>query len=243
LQNFALTFNWDAVGPEHFWSLGVEEHFYLFWPFAVYFLSNENLKKLIIGVIAGAFLLRVWMVNEGYSTFYFTFTRFDSLAAGALLALLEQKNYFTKKNAGRFALLLGLLFLPAVFMWVRFTGEGNNYIQIFKFLLFSFIYFSFVGIVVSLDENHFLNKLLRTKFLNYTGKISYGLYVYHLFVYQFCNSFLQVKNVFADFAIKFAVTYLLSTMSFYLFESSFLKLKKYFEYGRKKESHGGLARG
>lgn len=235
LQNFALTFNWNAAGPEHFWSLGVEEHFYLFWPLAVYFLSNTALKRLSIGIIVASLLLRVWMVNQGYSVFYFTFTRFDALAAGALLALLELKNYFTKRNAAKFAGLLAVLFVPAVMMWTLFTGEGNNYIQIFKFLLFSFVYFSFIGLVVCLDQNHFLNRILNTKFLNYTGKISYGLYVYHLFVYQLCNRFLHLENLILEFVIKFAATFLLSTLSFYLFESSFLKLKKYFEYDRKKK--------
>jgi peptidoglycan/LPS O-acetylase OafA/YrhL len=99
LQNFAITFNWDSVGPVHFWSLAVEEHFYLFWPVVVYLFSTKNLSRVIIGIIIGALLLRIFMLNNGYGVFYFTFTRFDSLAIGALLAIAELRNSFRKENS------------------------------------------------------------------------------------------------------------------------------------------------
>jgi peptidoglycan/LPS O-acetylase OafA/YrhL len=44
LQNLAVTFEWDFAGPGHFWSLAVEEHFYLFWPFLIYFLTQRGIK-------------------------------------------------------------------------------------------------------------------------------------------------------------------------------------------------------
>lgn len=235
LQNFARTFNWDAAGPEHFWSLGVEEHFYLFWPLAIYLLSIKNLKRLIIGIIIGALVLRVIMTKYGYSTFYFTFTRFDALAAGALLAVLELKNTFTKKNAAKFLLLLAGLFVPTIILWTFFTSEGNYLIQMFKFLLFSFIYFSVIGYILCIDDSHFVNRVLKSKGFAYTGKISYGLYVYHIFAYKLCNEFLKINNVFMDLLLKFAMTFALATLSFYLFESSFLKLKRYFEYATSRK--------
>ena len=51
LQNFALTFNWDSAGPMHYWSLGVEEHFYLFWPVLVYFVDTKHISKVIYFII------------------------------------------------------------------------------------------------------------------------------------------------------------------------------------------------
>ena len=94
LQNFARTFDWNVIGPNHFWSLAVEEHFYLFWPFIIFFFSRKNLVRITFGIILFAMVLRAFMLGDGYSVFIFTFTRFDTLAIGALLAVLELKNYF-----------------------------------------------------------------------------------------------------------------------------------------------------
>jgi peptidoglycan/LPS O-acetylase OafA/YrhL len=236
LQNFANTFNWNSAGPSHFWSLAVEEHFYLFWPFVVYLFSPKNLTRIIVGIIIGALFLRIYMLNLGYGVFYFTFTRFDSLAVGALLAILELKNYFKKENTKYFLILLGSIFIPTLILWSFFTREGNVYIQMFKDPLLTFIYFSIIGFLLCIKENHPLNSLLKTRFFSYTGKISYGLYVYHPLAYYICMKFIDVKNVMLSFFIGVIMTYLISTLSFYLFESSFLKFKKYFEYKRSKET-------
>jgi peptidoglycan/LPS O-acetylase OafA/YrhL len=236
LQNFAITFDWNAVGPNHFWSLAVEEHFYLFWPFVVYLFSRKNLTRIIIGIIISALFLRIYMLNNGYGVFYFTFTRFDSLAIGALLAMLELKKYFKNENSKYFLILLFSIFLPTIVMWTYFTGEGNIYIQTFKELLLAFIYFSIIGFLLSIKENHPLNRLLKTKFFSYTGKISYGLYVYHPLAYSICIIFLDIENVLLSFVLGLILTYLISSLSFYLFESSFLRFKKYFEYNRKHKT-------
>lgn len=233
LQNFAETFNWNVNGPEHFWSLAVEEHFYLFWPFIVYLFSNKNLTKIIIGIVIGAMLLRTFMINNGYEVFYFTFTRFDSLAIGAFLAILEQQNFLQEKNSKLFLFLLIGLFVPTVAMWIFFTGEANKYIQIFKFLFLSSIYFSIIAYLLCIKGDSPLNKILKTKFFSYTGKISYGLYVYHPLVYSICKRFLDSRYIEVNFFIRIIFTYLIAALSYHFFESSFLKMKKYFEYNKK----------
>jgi peptidoglycan/LPS O-acetylase OafA/YrhL len=236
LQNFASTFNWDAVGPNHLWSLAVEEHFYLFWPFIVYFFSPKNLTKIIVGIIVGALFLRIYMLNDGYGVFYFTFTRFDSLAIGALLAILEMKNYFKNENAKYFLILLFLIFVPTILMWTYFAGEGNFYIQTFKYLFISLVYFSIIGFLLSIKENHAINGVLKTRLFSYTGKISYGLYVYHPIAYSICITFIHLDNIMLNFVAGLIMTYLMASVSFYLFESPFLRLKKYFDYNKNQQT-------
>ena len=230
LQNFATTFNWNASGPSHFWSLAVEEHFYLFWPFIVYLFSNKNLTKIILGIILGAMILRAIMVSYEYEVFYFTFTRFDSLAIGSFLAILEQRNVFIRQNSNKFLMILVCLLIPTIIMWTYFTGTGNTYIQVFKFSFLSFIYFSIIGFVLCIENNHIINRVLKTHFFSYTGKISYGLYVYHPFAYSICAMLIDFDNILLNLVMRFIMTYLISSLSFHLFESSFLRLKKYFEY-------------
>jgi len=239
LQNFASTFDWSGwitpLGLGHFWSLAVEEHFYLFWPFVIYFVSEKNLKKVIISVIFTAFLLRVIMVNEGLNVFYFIFTRFDSLAIGALLALIEIRYSFKTIKSYKFLVLVAVLLVPTIFIWINFTGEGNNILQVCKYLLLSFTYFSMIGFILTLNSNNVLNKILKSSFFTFTGKISYGLYVYHPLVFYFSGIYLNSNSLFIDIITHFGLTYLVSSISYYMFEIKFLKLKKYFDYNRQKE--------
>jgi len=88
LQNFPMAFNaTDLVGPNHFWSLAVEEQFYLVWPFLILFWPRRWLTQAMWGTIVLSTLLRVVVVHTDVSPFYLTFTRLDGLAAGGLLAL------------------------------------------------------------------------------------------------------------------------------------------------------------
>jgi len=94
---FNLT-NYSSGFFGHLWSLAVEEQFYLVFPFIVYFLNKEALKKLVIAIIIICPLIRLWaavvgvhMVTNRYWLGEFlytnTFCQADALAAGALLAL------------------------------------------------------------------------------------------------------------------------------------------------------------
>src|SRR6185312_9939234 len=94
LQNFARTFNWSFSGPSHFWSLAVEEHFYLIWPAVVYFVYRLSMKKFLYvtyAMIIIPIIIRFYMLSNNYNTNYFTLTRVDQLAMGSLLAILERK--------------------------------------------------------------------------------------------------------------------------------------------------------
>ena len=94
------------------------------------------------------------------------------------------------------------------------------------------MYFATIGFILSIREGHLINRFLRTKFLNYTGKISYGLYVYHPLVYLICSKYVDTEYLALNFIIRLVISYLIAGFSYHFFESAFLKLKKYFEYNR-----------
>jgi peptidoglycan/LPS O-acetylase OafA/YrhL len=229
LQNFAMTFNWKFDGPAHFWSLAVEEHFYFFWPFLVFFLNNKKIAIASSSIIIMAFIVRLLLVNHHYEVYYFTFCRIDELAVGALLAILETRNKLVKENANKFLLLFTLIIIPTIIIWVFYTGSGNQVLQVFKFILLSFSYFSIIGFVVSIDENHPIKRLLKGKPLLYSGKISYGLYVYHPICFWILSRFVDIPNV-IFLILAFGSAYLVATISYYTIELKFLKLKKFFQY-------------
>jgi peptidoglycan/LPS O-acetylase OafA/YrhL len=230
LQNFAMTFEWSVNGPNPYWSLAVEEHFYLFWPVIIYVFDTKKLYQVIYLIIIAAFGLRIIMLLEGYEVFYFTFTRFDSLAVGALLALWETKNIFKKTQAPIFLFALIGISIPTIVIWTYFSGESNLWIQILKYVVVSGAFFAFLGYLLSAGSGNYLNGIFSRNFFTYSGKISYGLYVYHSFAYELANKYLNTGYWLSDWVIAFSMTYIVASLSFYLFESWFLSLKKYFEY-------------
>ena len=230
LQGFARTFGWDVSGPNHFWSLAVEEHFYLFWPFVIFYVAKKNLGKIILAIIILAILVRVILLNNNYSVFLFTFTRIDSLAIGAILALLELKKLLTLKHIKYFIGLFVGLVVVTLLIWILLAGEGSNYIQNLRYLLLSLVYFSMLGSLLCIPKEHGVNRLLETRFFQYTGKISYGLYVYHPLVFMFCVQYLHTDYLILNLIIGTLITYVVAGLSYKYFESQFLRLKKYFEY-------------
>ena len=226
LQNFALTFNWTSVGPLHLWSLAVEEHFYLIWPLLVYLLDIKWLKKIISLIIIFSFLLRIYFSFKGLEVFYFTFTRFDELALGGLLAILEIEGYLIKENINKFLRLFLMTVLPTLILWIFFTGLKNPMIQIIIYNLLSFTYFCVLALTIITADTK-VHKMLKNNFFNYSGKISYGLYVWHPMCFLVYHKFANF-GIIIDFIFSFILTYIISFMSFYIFENRFLKFKKYF---------------
>jgi peptidoglycan/LPS O-acetylase OafA/YrhL len=231
LQNAAFTFNWKTDGPFHYWSLAVEEHFYLFWPLVIYITNPKTLYKIIGVIIVAAFALRIYMVSLHYPVHIFTFTRFDSLGFGALLALMEADNWITAKNSFKFLLLAAAVLIPLAGVFI-YLNDDSGAGQVLKFFLLPLFYFSLVGYVLSIPQTHFINRMLKLKFLAYTGKISFGLYVFHIFCYALGNRYFSTRYWPLQLAIGLSLAYIVASVSFYFFESNFLKLKKYFEYGK-----------
>lgn len=230
LQNVAMTFNWNNFGPDHFWSLSVEEHFYLFWPLIVYFFTTGGIKKAIAILIAVAFITRLILLKMNLGVFYFTLTRMDELVLGAFLAVLELEGKLKPGSAKKFILLFFIIMIPTLGLWVFFTGLHMDIIQVSKFILLAICYFSLIGMIITLKTGHWLKKILQLGGLSYTGRISYGLYVYHPLCFYIVKSYLPTGSLLLAFVLCFLVSYLTATLSYYLYESRFLTLKDKFQY-------------
>lgn len=230
LQDFAITFNWDYKGPLHFWSLAVEEHFYLFFPLLVYYLSQKQLLYAVLTILISSVAVRFFLNKLGYEVFYFTFSRMDELAMGAVLAIMELKNKLTRDTAPWFLYLLAVISVPTVILWFLYNKDSNTAIQVLKYLLFAFCYFSTVGYLISASETNILNRSLTFKPLVYIGKISYGLYVYHGLCFHYFKYIYKGDNNLILFFGSFLLSIVISSISFYVFESQFLRFKDYFKY-------------
>lgn len=230
LQDFSTTFHWPSAGPKHFWSLAVEEHFYLVWPFVVLYFKGRNLILSIVVIIISSLLTRWLLASYGFETYYFTFARIDEIAVGAFLAWMEKENLLSFFRSKYFYLLFSAVAICALTFWLLFSGHALIFIQVIKFNLIALAYALLIGKIITLEAKSLISRVLNSSFFNFTGKISYGLYVYQAIAIGW-----GIEQRITDRPVIFLISvmiicYTLAAISYYLFELPILKLKDRFTY-------------
>ena len=229
LQNIVYTFPVVPFeGPNHFWSLAVEEQFYLVWPFLVYFLGTGWLVGTVGASILVGLAVRSVFIAHDVSVVFFTLCRLDGLVLGSVLALLEAHQGGLQKYRKPFLrgafILLGLLAV----IWPLTTGKGLDILQVVKPLLMAIFYLFCVGYVASLSDKGRIYQWMTGRSLTQIGVISYGLYVFHPLCFDWVLHSPLNQNGAIALVASFALTFGVAIASFNYYESHFLKLKKYF---------------
>jgi peptidoglycan/LPS O-acetylase OafA/YrhL len=228
---------------DHFWSLCVEEHFYLLWPVAVYLLSRRALTWCCGAMIAGALALRWALYARGDQTLAFyvwTPCRMDGLAMGALLALLARS-----KDEGAGVRRWALPVLVASGAWTVLTWNSPAHACVYGGSLVTLIAAAFLVLAVTGAPTHLLTRCLTSRPLTLFGKYSYGIYVLHLLLLRgviqrvlglrFLRGLIahgDVTRAVVMLVIGLAVSAAAGWLSWHLFEKHFVKLKRHFEYRR-----------
>jgi peptidoglycan/LPS O-acetylase OafA/YrhL len=185
---FGLTMSYPVL-----WSLAVEEHFYLLWPAIVKNVSADSLARIASFLLVLSPLLRYLCHQSSFGALvpragcsYYTWNSADALALGALMALLIRKWKEHRQPLRRLCfgliltgLLLALAGLPFGIQ-TRMTPVGEA-LQWVPWNLWSG---GVLGIFLLVGTSSH-RKWVAPRVLIFFGKISYGLYLYHLFVFTF----------------------------------------------------------
>ena len=234
--------NWMMAlhGPPHgvtlvpLWSVSFEEQFYLLWPLVLRKTSKRTIGVIAISLLVLASLTRAVLLLQhegGDPIWYNTFARLDSIACGILLALALHGRVTFQIGIWR---RLGLLIL-GVLAWIivgrfcglldRTPGLGRGMIGYPLMSLGGVA--AFLGVLGAAQDGL---PFLKSPVLVYLGKISYGLYAFHMLCFRLAgdlfqeHSFAFSRTMTAICAL--ALTFLLATCSFRWLESPFLRLKR-----------------
>jgi len=229
----------------HFWSLAVEEQFYLFWPWLIILIPTKYSEKIIIGLIGLSVLTKVYLFiyfpDKWMAYSYFTFSCMHALGIGALIAYwnIYRKNIITYFS--KLAWVITSIVLYFTIHYISFFKNVSWFHVIFDDILFA----TMSAIVINFaSQNKFtgvFKYILENKFVVYSGKISYGLYVFHLFIPNFFWGYLSgkigigVNNKYTAVIVFYLITFAMAHISWKIMENPINNLKKYFPYLKAKE--------
>ncbi|MFO0569253.1 MAG: acyltransferase [Polyangiaceae bacterium] len=226
-QNFSVAFQLGVGVLNPYWSLAVEEQFYLLWPLLVYFLPREHLKSACVFFLVAAPLARCVATprTESYLV-VFTLTpfRMDLLGAGSLLAVFWAEDHTRVKRwlGWAWAVMIGsamMFFLPALrFTWWRANANSLTF-NVVGYSLGALLFTSML-IVVLATSNKALLSLLRSRALVWIGSVSYMAYLVHEPVLHFV---MPVFGRVGGTVVGLAATLLLAGMSWRFVESPILR--------------------
>lgn len=257
-NNYIAYFERWMGSVDHLWSLAVEEQFYLFFPFLILFLGWKSLPRMLIFITILSVGLRLFFYlrgDEWMRSYVLVFTCLDAFGIGGLLA------YFSWNENGKMLKFFGswqpLLFSVVAYafivLWGKTYDDGHNFVSVVLLRLFeSLLSVALIGKVAVSEEYRSKNSAWLTTFLSgatvsYLGKISYGIYIYHNFVYNFYHSppsspvvmILNALEKFADsnwqfqvlkIGILYAIVVVIATFSWFFIEKPINRFKNRFGY-------------
>jgi peptidoglycan/LPS O-acetylase OafA/YrhL len=246
--------DWSFSYLEHFWSLAIEEHFYLFWPVVVFLLTRwpRALIAVSLATAVCAMLARLTgslMGLSWWTTYVLTPFRLDGLAIGAFLAV-------TARQAGGLERLMrGLPWVVAVvgallaltFTWTRLVSrEGLELLLPVRAALILVLLVCLLVWALIAPERSATSRFFRSRVMVFLGTYSYGLYVYHHFISYYLSSNRAEFELAQWIGSHGAAVALQATLgasaslavaylSYEFFEKRFLRLKRLFETAKEPE--------
>lgn len=232
--------NWLGYSPPpsdlgHYWSLAVEEQFYLVWPAIVFLASPRALRVWTFGLLAADAACRlvfsVW--HPAFATDQFmglaSFARADTLAMGALLAQRERSTAWGREAvwAWPVAIAAGIAIVAIRKLEVAHIAPLVTYNLKWPVIAVGV----WAGLLIVLTRPP---SFLTWRWLRWIGQISYGVYVIHALFGHWLHAHFTSGPV--VFVLQVGITIPLAALSWYAFEAPILGLKRHWPMPSRRRS-------
>lgn len=219
MSNALFAIKGEFLFPIHFWSLSVEEQFYLFWPLLM-LLPARHLTKVCVAMLIVSPLSRWYFAAALHNlpaSYFALNSNLDCLSAGALLAILERERISVPSWVG----VAGAALLAALtFAGVMGVHAAGDWPMATVFAAIS------AWLISWLDRTPAAAAMLVNPALGYIGKISYGIYIYHLLVGNYLlRTSIGKQSPWAFAIISIGATVAIASVSWHFIERPILSIK------------------
>jgi peptidoglycan/LPS O-acetylase OafA/YrhL len=228
---------WCFGAFDHFWSLAIEEHFYLAWPLVIWFTSRTTAMRICATIAVLSGLARIgWLAlgGNGPAASVFTLFHLDALLVGAWLALAARSPDGLTRLVPwcRLALLVGLVgILPEALLQQRLLTIPSSFYACF--------FGALIVLAITADPRGRWARFWNTKSLRWFGKYSYAMYVFQPLLIPLLGTWWSVESLYRGsgsplaaqliyLVLMFAATTAAAVLSWHLYEKRFLRWKRYF---------------
>lgn len=230
--NWQLAIDWNHIVERHqemfthLWSLSVEEQFYLIWPCIMIGLLRMSRPLVFFIFLAGIIIPAIersilWQEGPSLWIYFRTDLRFDNLLYGALAAWIIHWGFVPNGWSRIILSWCGPVSLVALIILARFDLLTNGYAYKGVFSLVALLSAVLIS-SATLCPLPFLRWILELKPLRWIGKISYGLYLWHV---PMAFIAVNISNAALRNFVMVGGTFAVSTVSYYVLERPFLRLK------------------
>jgi peptidoglycan/LPS O-acetylase OafA/YrhL len=218
----------------HFWSLAIEEQFYLVWPAIVFLTSARVARRICVAVILLAPLLRFALATNGFgyiTTYQWTPSRADALAMGALIAFAYAHERWRPwlRRASTIAIVLAAP-MPLWAMWrdqaaLALKDYAHPLAIFVRTLLPTSLALFYASLLILALEVRPLGRILTGRAQTLLARYSYGTYVWHFLFLLPLQRVLGPIHPMLFFTIASAVSIATAVLSYHAFEMFFLRWK------------------
>jgi peptidoglycan/LPS O-acetylase OafA/YrhL len=240
----ARTGSFSIPYVSHFWSLAVEEHFYLVWPLVVRHFSRVTLMRICVGAAVASVALRIVLARAGVNevaAYTLTPCRLDTLCIGAWFVLWSRgpEAADQARRLQRSLWLVGAATFVVSVVRMHTPSWERELLALREGLVGAF-FGLLVAAAAAPKQFPRWTRLLRVRWLAFLGKYSYGLYVFHgIVAYAWGTHGVPDRlaralgsyglAIAAQAALGIGLSTALAVASFHLYEKRFLGLKRFFE--------------
>jgi peptidoglycan/LPS O-acetylase OafA/YrhL len=203
----------------HTWSLSIEEQFYIFFPFFIFFINGSK-KRIILTIciiILSLIFSHLLSKTIPQFNFYNTISRIWEFLLGALAAELYLKNKIKNFNKRYLVEFITLAASITILIYFIFFSEDISHPSFFT-LPFCL---AVISIILFVNKKNLTFKILSSNILVKIGLISYSLYLFHYVVFSYSRIIDYTKGDIVKKIYLAFIILLLSVFSYYVIEKPF----------------------